>query len=324
MKSSPLVDVHVHLYPGSDVARRARDGYQIWEYGTYPGVLFDEASGLVEELTSRYDQHGFDHAVAMMLFDSAAERANIRATLDEGRSEDEASAIDAAIDEAVVAAAMGANRWLVRAAGARPGLSAYVGLDPCLLGSARLLDHLEEMADLGASGIKLHPVAHGFHPNDEVLHPVYERCSELGLVVLAHSGPGHRASASARPSDFAAVARHFSQLRLVLAHLGGAAYQETVAFASDFPQVAFDVSEIIEWVGAPNAPSQAELSALITTIGADRVMMGSDYPWYDPVGSAEKVDALPGFGTEERRALLGGTAVRVLGLENGLRSVTRP
>ena len=50
-------------------------------------------------------------------------------------------------------------------------------------------------------------------------------------------------------------------------------------------------------------------------IGADRVMLGSDFPWYDPVRTADLVAGLPGLGTEERAAILGGTAVRLLDLE---------
>jgi predicted TIM-barrel fold metal-dependent hydrolase len=102
---------------------------------------------------------------------------------------------------------------------------------------------------------------------------------------------------------------------LVLAHLGGAAYEEAAELANDFPQVSFDLSEIIEWVGAPNAPSLATLVQVIQDIGADRVMLGSDFPWYEPVATADKVSALPGLSAAERASLLGESAVEILGLE---------
>jgi predicted TIM-barrel fold metal-dependent hydrolase len=102
---------------------------------------------------------------------------------------------------------------------------------------------------------------------------------------------------------------------MVLAHLGGASWPETAELADSFPQVVFDLSEIIEWAGAPNAPSAAQLAALIRHVGAGRVMLGSDFPWYDPARTADRVDALPGLGTAERAAILGGTATRFFGLE---------
>ncbi|MCW2942852.1 MAG: hypothetical protein JWN00_5837, partial [Actinomycetia bacterium] len=147
------------------------------------------------------------------------------------------------------------------------------------------------------------------------LHAIYDTCSDAGLVVLSHSGPGHRGDASARPSEFGPVLQRWPNLRLVLAHLGGASWRETAELAGTYPQVAFDLSEIIEWVGAPHAPSATDLTELIRHIGADRVMLGSDFPWYDPVRTANLVDGLPGLGTEERAAILGGTAVRLLDLE---------
>jgi predicted TIM-barrel fold metal-dependent hydrolase len=193
-------------------------------------------------------------------------------------------------------------------------LTAYVGIDPCVLTRPRLGSHLTEMAALGARGVKLHPVSQGYKPGDTRLAQLFELCCQLDLVVLSHSGPGHRQGASARPSEFASVLRRWPNLRLVLAHLGGASFTETASLALDFPQVAFDLSEIIEWVGAANAPSRSGLADLIRQIGADRIMLGSDFPWYDPSATAEKVATLPGLGTGERAALLGETAVELLRL----------
>jgi predicted TIM-barrel fold metal-dependent hydrolase len=144
---------------------------------------------------------------------------------------------------------------------------------------------------------------------------MYELCADAGLVVLSHSGPAPAGSpGSARPGDFAPVLRKWPDLRLVLAHLGGASWRETAAVAADFPQLVFDLSEIIEWTGAPHAPTASELSALIRQIGADRVMLGSDFPWYDPLRTADRVAGLPRLSNAERAAILGGTAMRVFGL----------
>jgi predicted TIM-barrel fold metal-dependent hydrolase len=104
-------------------------------------------------------------------------------------------------------------------------------------------------------------------------------------------------------------------LPLVLAHLGGAAWREVAELALAFPSARFDLAEIVSWSGhADGAPTPAELSALIREIGAERVLLGSDFPWYEPGDVVAAVEALPGLGPEERAAILGGNAAALLGL----------
>ena len=310
------MDAHVHLYPDEAAGAAAKAGYSIWEYGDDPGVAFDPAFGVLEELGDRYAERGFDHAVVLQLFDVAAERARILDALAPGLPSKEQEAATHDVDDLLREEYVAANGWVVDAATSHPLLTAYVGIDPLVLPPALLQVHLTEMAARGAKGVKLHPVSQGFEPSDPRLDPLYEQCAALDLVVLSHSGPGHRHGASARPRQFAAVMDAHPRLRLVLAHLGGAAFEESAALAGEYPQLAFDLSEIVEWVGAPNAPSRDQLSGIVARIGADRIMLGSDFPWYDPAATADKVSALPGLGPLEVAALLGETAVRTLGLDN--------
>jgi predicted TIM-barrel fold metal-dependent hydrolase len=101
---------------------------------------------------------------------------------------------------------------------------------------------------------------------------------------------------------------------VLLVHLGGGKWQDTLAAAEAFPNVAFDLCEIIEWAGAPNAPTMEELATLIRDIGLERVVLGSDYPWYQPAHTAELVLALPGLSLAEKNAILGDNAARILRL----------
>jgi predicted TIM-barrel fold metal-dependent hydrolase len=304
MGSQPLVDAHVHLYPDPAAGVRAKDRYVIWEYGDDPGVAFSASPGDLSTLASVYAKAGFDRAIVVHLFDTALAREQLAEHL---------GAAEAA--EAAADVLRAANRWVARALAGDPVAEVLISIDPTVLAPQAITAHLAELAAAGVRGVKLHPVVHSFIPNDARLHPMYELCAEAGLTVLSHSGPGHAGTAgSATPSDFAPVLTKWPSLKLVLAHLGGASWPETAALAADFPQVVFDLSEIIEWTGAPHAPCAADLSALIRQVGADRVMLGSDFPWYDPVRTADRVAGLPGLSDSERAAILGGTAARVFGL----------
>jgi len=313
--SAPLVDVHVHLYPDQAAGQEAKDRYEIWEYGDDPGVEFAPVAGDLEDLAAAYGERGFDRAVVVHLFDAALAREEAMARLAPGGTAAEIADARASVDEAVAGAMLASNRWHAEVARSDPLVEVLVAVDPTLLSPAALVDHLTELADGGVRGIKLHPVAQGFLPDDERMHPIYQTCSDAGLVVLSHSGPGHHNHASAMPSEFVPVLERWPDLRLVLAHLGGGSWQETEEVAASFPRVVFDLSEIIEWTGAPNAPSAAELVALIRNIGVERVMLGSDFPWYDPTKTADRVMGLPGLGPEEQAAILGGTAMHLLRLD---------
>ena len=170
------------------------------------------------------------------------------------------------------------------------------------------------MAERGARGIKLHPVVQRFEANDPRMHPVYRACAEMGLTVLSHTGPSRDGEPFAEVPAFAPMLAAFPGLTVLLAHLGGGKWQDTLAVAEAFPNVAFDLCEIIEWAGAPNAPTAEELARLIRNIGADRVVLGSDYPWYEPAHSADLVLSLPLLSQAEKDAILGENAARILGL----------
>lgn len=314
MGTSGLVDMHVHLYPDAEAGRVAKETYEIWEYGDDPGVDFAESTGALDEVKTSFGDAGFDQVVVVQLFDAAFERSSALSRMAPGLSLDERADAEASLEVALAQGLIQSNQWITKAAASNELLTAFVCIDPTLLSERQLVDHLTDMADAGATGVKLHPVSQGYHPADSRLDALFGLCCELDLVVLSHSGPGHRSSATARPSEFGAALRAWPELRLVLAHLGGGAWRETEELASAFPQVIFDLSEIVDWVGAPNAPSSTEFEALIRNIGADRIMFGSDFPWYDPSGSAAKVDGLTGLGREERDAILGTTARRALRL----------
>ena len=83
---------------------------------------------------------------------------------------------------------------------------------------------------------------------------------------------------------------------------------------SAFPNAYFDSSELIEWTGAPNAPTDEQLAQLIRDIGPGRVMMGSDYPWYGLTRSVERIMELPILTNGEKEAILGANAIEILGL----------
>jgi predicted TIM-barrel fold metal-dependent hydrolase len=308
------VDVHMHLYPSAESGAWWKTGYEIWEYGSKDGVTFSRYNGTVDDALVAMEKAGFRHGVAVNLLSVGLFREEAMAMLPEDLSPRERARAVAEIDGSMAERFRAANRWLVDALDPIPRLTPYVGVDPWALEPGQNVEHLREMADRGARGIKLHPVAQRFEPNDPRMHAVYDACEELGLVVLSHTGSAKGGEAFAEPRAFAGMLARHPRLKVVLAHLGGGSWHQTLALARAFPEVAFDLCEIIEWTGAPGAPTDENLARMIQEIGPGRVMLGTDFPWYDLDRTVELVMGLPVLSTAEKEEILGANAVRILNL----------
>ena len=311
MASPILVDAHMHIYETKAEGARQKAGYEIWEYGAKPGVPFSRYAGDVEDAVASMRRAGYAHAVTVNLFAADLAREEALATLPPGADRARALAeVDATMGDRLRAF----NRWACEVARRHTTITPYVAMDPGVLSVEASVAHLRELAGLGARGVKLHPVVQRFTPDDPRMQPVYRACVELGLVVLSHSGTARAAAQWAEPRAFAPVLRQFPDLTLVLAHLGGGSWRQTAELARAFPNVAFDCCEIVEWTGAPNAPTEEQLAQLIRDVGPHRVMLGTDFPWYDLDHTVERVMALPVLSREENEGMLGANAVRILRL----------
>src|SRR5207302_143224 len=110
---------------------------------------------------------------------------------------------------------------------------------------------LDHIASLRLKGVKLHPSLQAFQPDDERFWPLYERCEELGLVVLFHTGtsgigagqPGGQGIRLdyARPIRLDAVAAAFPSLNVIAAHFGYPWHLELLAMALHKTNIYIDI-----------------------------------------------------------------------------------
>ncbi|MCW4466280.1 amidohydrolase [Glutamicibacter sp. MNS18] len=165
--------------------------------------------------------------------------------------------------------------------------------------------------------------------SDPRLEPFWERAAQLGAVVFLHPfgcpletrlDRFYLANTVAQPAEnavalshliFAGVLDRFPELKLVAAHGGG--YLPQVTGRSDHAwkvrpearQCEHKPSTYLSrlWFDSL-VHNPVELSRLIQTVGAGRIVLGSDYPF--DMGSDAPVDDLEaaGLGAEEREAIL--------------------
>ncbi len=208
---------------------------------------------------------------------------------------------------------------------AYPMLVPFVSVSPTLKGKTPVQE-LEHKLAWGMQGVKIHPIAQGFAPDDRRMWPVYEWLVEHDLPLTAHSGvnivPDEKTDL-ARPNRWLPVLEAFPGLRLVLAHMGGGFWNEALEITRRYPQVLLDTA--IALCGHKTSDltwlDDTQAVEMIRAVGAERVLFGSDYPWVDPAGDVERIRSLA-LTTEEKRLILGQNAARVLG--RGLRPTNAP
>lgn len=170
----------------------------------------------------------------------------------------------------------------------------FGSVDP--LKGDKAVQELDRIADLDLKGVKLHPSLQAFVPNDERFWPLYERCQDLGLIVLFHTGtsgigagqPGGQGIRIdlARPILLDAPAAAFPDLQIIAAHFGYPWHLELLAMALHKTNIHIDISG---W-----APRYIPTEVLRDMKGRlqDQFVFGSDYPFIQPQRCLDELTAL--------------------------------
>jgi len=176
--------------------------------------------------------------------------------------------------------------------------------------SSEALTELDRIAAAGLKGIKMHPDYQGFQLSNRVVYPIFERCQELGLIVLFHAGhdPAFMDALRASVVDIQTVANDFKKLKFVAAHMGGLMLgQEVYDTLAGKCQVYFDTSCSVGFLDKELA------TKIIQRHGAENILFGSDCPWGDPKAHREYVDSLP-LTDNQKEMIFYNNAKRLLGL----------
>jgi predicted TIM-barrel fold metal-dependent hydrolase len=300
------VDTHLHAYRDAAQGRYETSAYPIVEYGDRDGVRFSERAGTVPDAVSALDDAGIDYAAMLGSF----ELPQLPHPPGGARHWPADPVHPERADEL-----RDYNRWLCGVGRRHRRLLPFVTVNPAVMTAGQSAAHVRELIDgHGARGMKLHTIAIRTYPDDPGLAATFATAQDAGIPVVVHSGPDSCGYDWATPRSFAAVAADFPRLRLVLAHLGGATWRETAELAHEFDHLWFDLSEIVMWTNATNGPSPRQLAGLITDVGVERVVTGSDFPWYEPADTVAAVEALP-LSDDAKRAVLGENAIRLIGLD---------
>lgn len=190
---------------------------------------------------------------------------------------------------------------IARLMDAQPGVIFGMANISCRLPEA---DYRREVTrcirDLNFKAIKIDPSVHAVAPNHPVADIIFATAQELGVPVIIHTGLG---APFALPALAIPPALKYPDLTIVLAHAGyGVYYPEALVAAQVYPNI------ILEHSWSPSF----QVEAMTKSIGADRVMFGSDH-LTNVAPELAKLHAIE-LDDTQLAAILGGTARRVFRL----------
>jgi hypothetical protein len=325
MDDFEIIDAHIHL------ARTVEEESNYW---LFPGRRNCDRYGTPERAIESMDREGISKMAFMTLIPRQyrgplAEKAKLIKLPERERREKEKK-----ISEQIGPIMREINAWGCEVGRRFPRLLPFSCLAPELGGAKGMVEEVELRASQGAKGIKLHPGMFSFFPDDEEMWPAYEKCQELGLPVLADSGPWpaphvlveypspvavpaqRELPDYAEPKNWARVAEAFPRLTIILAHLGSAWWDERVELAQKYPNIYFDTSQGFSAPDRiPYTPhrglAEEDAVRIFRKIGVDRIMFGTDFPAIAPQPQLEQILRLP-LTSEEKRMILAENAKRIL------------
>lgn len=170
----------------------------------------------------------------------------------------------------------------------------------------RRRQRFEEQLHQGARGIKIHPPNMFTRPDHPRLQPIYRWCGEENIPVFFHCGP---AGIEPKYGGYCGQVRFYEEpirnhpdTRFVLGHSGALQSTEAVALFRRYPNVWMDVSCL----------SLSQLREVLEEGDENRIMFGSDWPFYHPILPLAKVLIATEEQPKLRRKVLYENAVRLI------------
>lgn len=124
----------------------------------------------------------------------------------------------------------------------------------------------------GFKAIKLHPLMHGYLPNDQCVFPLAELAKDLDIPLMIHTGhPPY-----SLPWSVAQLADLYPDVTMVMIHMGhgnGMYVQAAIDMAKKYPNLYLETSGM---------PMHTKIREAYEKVGSHRIMWGLDAPFHHP------------------------------------------
>jgi len=159
----------------------------------------------------------------------------------------------------------------------------------------------------GFKGIKMHPYYQQFFLDDEKLYPAYEKISELGLILVMHTGFDIAFPRIRRcdPQQILNVLTRFPELKMVTTHLGAWQQWGEVEDLLAGRKIYMDISYTLDQIDPQTA------RRIILKHPKEYILFGTDSPWSGPQQTYKHLQKLE-LGEEREELILGKNGLALL------------
>ena len=278
-----IIDSHTHIFP--EWLRDQRDRY-LERDATFAEMYGSPKAKMAtaEDLVRAMDEDGVDMSVAMGIGWS-----------DSGLARE-------------------ANDYLIDSVSRYPGrITGFAGVSPAWGDAAA--KEVVRCAQGGLRGIgELHPDSQGFDLSDQrTMAPLVEAVQGRGLILVTHSsepvGHSYAGKGDTSPEVLWSFIQSFPEVTLVCAHWGGG-----LPFYALMPEVAEGLTNVyFDTAASPLLYTPRVFEAAASLVGADRILLGSDYPLVRSRRLLSQVRK-SSLSEADKEALIGGNAAALLNI----------
>jgi predicted TIM-barrel fold metal-dependent hydrolase len=165
---------------------------------------------------------------------------------------------------------------------------------------------LDVLVGLGAKGVKVHPNVQLVPPENARAMRLYRMCAERKLPIFWHCGPvgidGPYGRKRTQVARYEIPIRQIPDATFVLGHAGALQMDQALELARKYDNVWMELS----------SQSLTNVRKILERGPSDRVVFGTDWPWYHQAIGLAKVLAVTEGDQRLRRKVLHDNAARLL------------
>jgi hypothetical protein len=169
-------------------------------------------------------------------------------------------------------------------------------------------DRLDAQVQKGVRGIKVHPAVQCVRPDDPRAMRLYKMCADRDLIVLWHCGP---VNIEPRLGRYLSQVKFYEKpiaenprTKFILGHAGALQLDQALALVRRYSNVYLETS----------SQSLSGVRTILDGVPEERVLFGTDWPFYHQAMGLAKVLIATHDRPERRHQVLHGNATRLLGL----------